>query len=112
MRFFCRGVSPSKKDNCYRWIGIGGDCGTVPPTSMRILSWNCHGLSSLRVDRAMRRLITDENPDVVFLMETRRTDQEMFSLRRNDFFPNAFPVSCTRRNRHPAGRLCLFWKKD
>ena len=53
---------------------------------MRILSWNCRGLGSLRADRALKRLIADENPDVAFLMETRRTDQEMFSLRRNIFF--------------------------
>src|ERR1044072_705975 len=36
----------------------------------------------------------------------------MFSLRCNDIFPNVFPVSCTRRNRHPGGGLCLFWKND
>src|ERR1044072_6397447 len=107
-----RGAPPSKKGNHYIWIGIGGDCGAVPPTSMRILSWNCRGLGSLQADRAMRRLIADENPDVVFLMETRRTDQEMLSLRRNDFFSNIFHVCCTRRNRHPVGGLCLFWKKD
>jgi hypothetical protein len=41
------------------------------PTAMRILSWNCKGLSRPAVVLTLRRLIWDQSPDIIFLFETK-----------------------------------------
>jgi exonuclease III len=38
---------------------------------MKILSWNCKGLSRLVVVRTLRRLIKDQSPDILFISETK-----------------------------------------
>jgi hypothetical protein len=48
---------------------------------MKTLSWNCQGLGSLRAVRALLRLTRLENPQLVFLMETRLKIDEMERIR-------------------------------
>jgi exonuclease III len=44
---------------------------------MKILSWNCQGSGNLRTVRALKKLITSQNPDIVFLMETKQLSSNL-----------------------------------
>jgi len=41
---------------------------------MRVFSWNCCGLGNPRAVRALRGLVEEEDPDVLFLLETKLLD--------------------------------------
>jgi hypothetical protein len=53
---------------------------------MKILSWNCRGLSRPAVVQTLRRLIRDQSPDVLFLSETKIPPQVSATLNRLGFF--------------------------
>jgi exonuclease III len=54
---------------------------------MKILSWNCRGLSKPAVVQTMRRLIRDQSPDVLFLSETKISPPQVSTaLNRLGFF--------------------------
>jgi exonuclease III len=38
---------------------------------MKLLSWNCQGLGNPKTVRALQKLITQNHPDIIFLMETK-----------------------------------------
>ena len=50
----------------------GGGCPTAPPTTMKIISWNCCGLGNPWAVRDLNKLIQQKVPNLVFLMETRK----------------------------------------
>lgn len=42
---------------------------------MKLISWNCQGLGSALTIHALKALVAKEEPDLIFLMETKnRTD--------------------------------------
>ena len=47
---------------------------------MKVLSWNARGLGSLRKQRLLKKKITQEKPDMVFLQETKCTIQKQNEL--------------------------------
>lgn len=49
---------------------------------MQILSWNSRGLGNPLAVRALTKLVKDEDLDVVFLMETKRTTFEMETVKK------------------------------
>jgi hypothetical protein len=54
---------------------------------MKILSWNCRGLSRPAVVLTLRRLIRDQSPDVLFLSETKSSPSQVSAaLNRLGFF--------------------------
>jgi exonuclease III len=55
---------------------------------MKILSWNCRGLGSPTTVRTLSRLIRIENPQIVFLMETRLKAIEVENVRSRLGFKN------------------------
>ena len=44
---------------------------------MSCLSWNCRGLGNLRAVHALQRLISSQDPTVVFLCETKSNSRYM-----------------------------------
>ena len=44
---------------------------------MQVLSWNARGLGSLRKQRLLKKKIMQEKPDLVFLQETKCTNQKL-----------------------------------
>uniref|UniRef100_A0A803PU22 Reverse transcriptase zinc-binding domain-containing protein n=1 Tax=Cannabis sativa TaxID=3483 RepID=A0A803PU22_CANSA len=54
--------------------GRGGGPYHAPQIPMKLLSWHCRGLGQARVVNALQGLVIREDPDVLFLMETKVVD--------------------------------------
>ena len=74
---------------------------------MSIISWNCRGLGNLRTVRALEKVVNKEEPDIVFLMETKVDKKEWIDkvkerckLKHGVFVPS----------NGNSGGLALFWK--
>lgn len=72
---------------------------------MNILSWNCRGLGKRRAIREMSRYLRTHNPQILFLMETKKRSSEMEWLRSLWNFENCFTVDSIGRG----GGLALLW---
>ena len=72
---------------------------------MNLLSWNCRGLGALGAVREVTKLIKEYNPQVLFLIETKRKRHEMDWLRSRWRFNNCVAVESTGRG----GGLALLW---
>ena len=49
---------------------------------MSLLSWNCRGLGNPQTVNALKKVIRLEDPNLVFLMET-KSDEEWVKIVRN-----------------------------
>ncbi|CAL1401450.1 unnamed protein product [Linum trigynum] len=79
---------------------------------MRLLSYNCRGLGSKRAVRALKSLLRQASLQVVFLMETKQTDEENEEVRKELGFPEgeSWPADTTRGGR--AGGLSICWVEE
>lgn len=71
-----------------------------------ILSWNCRGIASPFTTKALKHHIWRACPDVIFLSETKNSDELVDSKRRYLGYPEAEDVSPNGRS----GGLALWWK--
>ncbi|XP_058784848.1 uncharacterized protein LOC131659713 [Vicia villosa] len=78
---------------------------------MKTVSWNCRGLGSPRAVRGLARLLKTENPQLVFLMETRLKKDEMTKLKLKFNFSFDLIVDCRGSGRERSGGLCLWWNE-
>lgn len=81
---------------------------------MKILAWNCRGLGKPSAVRALRKLITVQCPDMVFLSETKlcESDLNLKSKLCLDILPNYHLVNCAKCNGKRSGGLVMLWKND
>lgn len=77
---------------------------------MKILSWNCRGIGNPRAERALSRLIFKQDPDLVFLMETRKKKGEMQVVGRKIGYKQMIAVDC-REGKQRGGGIALLWKE-
>ncbi|CAL1382866.1 unnamed protein product [Linum trigynum] len=79
---------------------------------MRLLIYNCRGLGSKRAVRALRSLLRQTSPQVVFLMETKQTTSENEEPRKELGFihGDSWAMDTSRGGR--AGRLSLWWVEE
>ncbi|KAA3460530.1 reverse transcriptase [Gossypium australe] len=75
---------------------------------MKSLSWNVRGLGSPRAVRRLRYLIKQQNPRLVFLMETKLDKKRMEKVRKSCGLLNCIEVEAEGTH----GGLCLAWKDD
>ncbi|XP_042944657.1 uncharacterized protein LOC122278542 [Carya illinoinensis] len=75
---------------------------------MKTLSWNSRGLGNPRGIQNLRDLVRKEDPDILFIQETRLRVSEMDRCKRSLGFENCLAVSCEGRR----GGLALFWKLE
>ncbi|KAM2069822.1 hypothetical protein ACFX16_001292 [Malus domestica] len=73
---------------------------------MTYLLWNCRGLGSDTVVRALRGLIQKHRPTMIFLSETKMKDHRLDGIRRRLGYSNGFHVPPVGR----AGGLSLWWQ--
>ena len=60
---------------------------------MNILSWNCRGLGNYWTIRALKRVLQDEAPKVVFLMETKLSQEKMNFLKHELGYTQGLAIS-------------------
>ncbi|XP_057415008.1 uncharacterized protein LOC130709893 [Lotus japonicus] len=79
---------------------------------MKTISWNCRWLGNLNAVRTLQRLTTTEDPEIVFLMETRRKASEIRRTGTNMGYRNILAVDCRGEGKARGGGLAMFWKED
>ena len=77
-----------------------------------ILAWNCRGLGSPSTVSAIRRLISSETPQIIFLSETKMKKKEMEEIRRKLRIEGMLVVDCEGEGRKRKGGLVLLWKPE
>ena len=75
---------------------------------MSILSWNCRELGNYWIVRALKRVLQDEAPKVVFLMETKLPQEKMNFLKHELGYTHGLAVSSIGQS----GGLALLWKPE
>jgi exonuclease III len=81
---------------------------------MKLLSWNCRGLGKASAVRALRQLILNHHPDIVFLTETKFQNSD-FRKKTNSFghhLPNLFVVDCNITQNNRRGGLAMMWANN
>nr|POF00550.1 putative ribonuclease h protein [Quercus suber] len=73
---------------------------------MRTLVWNCRGAGSALTVRALKALIREENPDVVFIAESKTKSCRIERIRSSIGFVDKFCVDPIGKS----GGLAIFWK--
>ena len=73
---------------------------------MRILTWNCQGASRAPTVRALKALIREESPDVVFIAESKSKSRRIERIRSSIGFVDKFCVEPVGKS----GGLAIFWK--
>ncbi|XP_075663398.1 uncharacterized protein LOC142632978 [Castanea sativa] len=74
---------------------------------MIVLSWNCQGLGNPWAVTVLSHLVREKAPDVLFLMETKHTVDEMKTIQAELHYDAMFAVPCIRR----ASGLAMLWKE-
>jgi hypothetical protein len=74
---------------------------------MRLLSWNCQGAGKAPAVRALKALVCENSPDIVFLSETKSDVKKIEKIRLSLNFVDCFCVEAFGK----AGGLALFWRK-
>lgn len=74
---------------------------------MKVLAWNCRGLRNQLVIPALCLQVRQQDPDLVFLSETKLLQHEFERLKGKISFPRCFSVSSSDRR----GGLGLLWKE-
>ena len=75
---------------------------------MSLLSWNYRRLRNCRIVRALVKVINKQDPNIVFLMETKSGLDWMLKVCDWSKYKNGFIVP----SRGSSGGLALFWKKE
>lgn len=75
---------------------------------MRITAWNCRGLGSRPAVRSLLDLQKREDPDILFLSETRLDKCRMQKFRSMLGMHNMWVEDCKGKS----GGLALFWRRE
>ena len=77
---------------------------------MIILLYNWRGLGNPRAASALKGIVEEKDPDVVFLSETKLMPGEMESIHQLLRYKNKIYVDCDVVGHHSSGGLAMFWK--
>ena len=75
---------------------------------MSAICWNCRGLGNPRTVGTLQKLVLEEDPTLVFLMETKFNVQEMVEIKHKLERSQGMIVPSVRRS----GGLALLWKES
>jgi exonuclease III len=76
---------------------------------MKFLSWNCRGLGNPKTVRALKKLINNHQPDLVFIMETKLTESQYKFLNNYRDVYSTHTINCSINGGGRAGGLALIW---
>ena len=89
-----------------QYLGFSGGCGATSPGTMSALAWNCKGLGNPLTVKTLQKFVKEEDPTLVFLMETKFKITEMEGIKRKIERQHGLVVPCQNRG----GGLALLWK--
>ncbi|KAG2613942.1 hypothetical protein PVAP13_4KG383101 [Panicum virgatum] len=75
---------------------------------MNVLVWNCRGVGNSRTVRDLTALVQSYNPKLVFLLETRQSEERMQNLRWRLGLKGCLARSCVGRS----DGIALFWDES
>ena len=75
---------------------------------MSLLNWNCRGIGNLRTVKALEKAIKKEDPIIVFLMETKSSEEWMEKVKKECNMKQSWVVPSNGRS----GGLALLWKDE
>ena len=75
---------------------------------MNLLSWNYRGLGNQHAVDVLSHLVREKDPKVVFLMETKRTVEEMRWIQADLPYRCTLAIPSIKRR----GGLALMWKEE
>jgi exonuclease III len=78
---------------------------------MKLISWNCQGMGNPRTVRAFKKLISNHQPDLCFLMETKLMNNQYHFLNSFKDTYSAHIVNCSVSGGGRAGGLAIIWNK-
>lgn len=80
---------------------------------MKLLSWNCRGLGNPTTVRALNKILQREQPEIIFLMETKLLCNEMRRLNSLNWkYKGCFTVDCELSTRSRRGGLSMLWHES
>ncbi|KAL6225515.1 hypothetical protein ACLB2K_004365 [Fragaria x ananassa] len=90
--------------------------GLDPSRAMNVLCWNCLGIGNPWTVNGLKRVISLNIPDIIFLCETRCLKQDVERLKLQVNYKNVFVVDCDNNRNSDgkvsrAGGICLLWKE-
>lgn len=77
--------------------------------NMKIISLNCRWLGNPQTVRALKKIISLENLDMIFIMETKRKDYKLFQLSNIGNLDCLAAVSCAMEGKHRVVGLSCLW---
>ena len=86
--------------------GRGGGPYHAPYLAMRIIAWNCRGADRALTVKALKELIRESNPDLVFPSETKIKFKRINMICDRLKFVDSWCVNANRLS----GGLMLFWR--
>ena len=88
--------------------GIGGGCSVAPSGTMSAICWNCRGLRNSRIVGTLQKNFLEEDPTLVFLMETNFNVEEISEIKHKLERSQGMIVPSV----HWSGGLALLWKES
>ena len=73
---------------------------------MSCLNWNCRGLGNPQTEDELVALVSNKDPKLAFLMETKAKKKVLEKIHQRIQFAHMFVVSCPSQGRG----LAWFWK--
>lgn len=77
---------------------------------MIVLAYNCRGLGNPRAVTALKGIVDEKDPDIVFLSETKLNHGETERVRKRLRFGNKIYVDCEGKGQQRRGGLAMLWK--